>query len=93
MIQIDKQHLELIKRIIKEETNIDFFVFGSRAKGDSVKFSDLDLAYKGDLDRSSLLKIKTKLAESNLPFTVDIVNLNECDESFKELIQKDLKGL
>lgn len=93
MIQIDKQHLELIKRIIKEETNIDFFVFGSRSKNNSEKFSDLDLAYKDDLNKSALLKIKTKLAESNLPFTVDIVNLNECDKSFRALIEKDLKIL
>ena len=93
MIQLEDKHRELIKTILQEETDIIFYIFGSRAKGDSVKFSDLDLAYKGDLDRSSLLKIKTKLVESNLPFTVDIVNLEECDKSFRALIEKDLKVL
>ena len=91
MIQLEDKHRELIKTILQEETDIVFYIFGSRAKGDSVKFSDLDLAYKGNLDRTSLLKIKTKLVESSLPFTVDIVNLEECDKTFLELIQNDLE--
>jgi len=91
MIQIEQKHLKLIKTILQEESDQDFFVFGSRSKQMAEKFSDLDLAYKKEISREALTRIKTKLAESSLPFTVDLVFLDDCDESFKELIQDDLQ--
>lgn len=93
MIQLEEKHRQLIKEILLKEAGIDFYVFGSRVKGDAARFSDLDLAYRDELSKSSLLNIKTRLAESDLPFTVDIVNLNDCDKSFLELVEKDLQIL
>jgi predicted nucleotidyltransferase len=89
MIDIEKKHLQIIQEILAQ-ASVDFFAFGSRTKHTNRKFSDLDLCYKAPLDRKILVKIKTELEESNLPFSVDIVDYNQCDNSFKQLIDKDL---
>jgi predicted nucleotidyltransferase len=91
MTQIEARHYELIKKILLSESNQEFFVFGSRAKNTASKFSDLDLAYKQEIPRATLTRIKTKLAESSLPFTVDLVYLDSVEDSFNSLISKDLK--
>ncbi len=40
-----------------------------------------------------LSHIREGFEESNLPFTVDIVDWNACDKNFQELIKKDLVKL
>ena len=71
--------------------NYKLYVFGSRAKNRARKYSDIDLA----IDFQELTpQIKTKLEftfeNSTLPYEVDIINLNDIDIKFKDLIQKDL---
>ena len=71
--------------------NYKLYVFGSRAKNRAKKYSDINLA----IDFQELTpQIKTKLEftfeNSTLPYEVDIINLNDIDNKFKNLIQKDL---
>lgn len=71
--------------------NYKLYIFGSRAKNRAKKYSDIDLA----IDSQELTpQIKTKLEftfeNSTLPYEVDIINLNDIDNKFKDLIQKDL---
>jgi|GEM_PF-6350633 len=90
MIQIENRRYKLIKEILLSESDQEFFVFGSRSKNNAEKFSDLDLAYKQELPIPILTRIKTKFAESNLPFTVNLVYIGD-DSNFNYLIKKDLK--
>lgn len=60
------------------------YIFGSRAKGNYHKGSDIDLAIMNEgVHNSDLVRLKSDLEESNLPYSVDIIN-------FSELTNKDL---
>ncbi len=67
------------------------FVFGSRARGDQRKFSDLDLAVESTtpLSLSFLAKIRSALEDSDLPIKVDIVDMSELAESFRNNVLQE----
>ena len=92
MIDLEKRYIDFIKNTISSMIhNYKLYIFGSRAKNRAKKYSDIDLA----IDSQELTpQIKTKLEftfeNSTLPYEVDIINLNDIDNKFKNLIQKDL---
>lgn len=60
-------------------------VFGSRATGRNLKpHSDLDLLidYPTELPLSTVAALRDALTESNLPFTVDLVERRDASEAF-----------
>lgn len=63
--------------------------FGSRVQGTAKPFSDLDLAVMGDvpLDFRQLADLIDALAESNLPFRVDVVDWAVTSEAFRGIIE------
>jgi len=68
----------------------DVFLFGSRATGRFKPFSDVDLAI--DMQQKKIpIDILTKLADSfeasDLPFKVDLVDLNDVSPEFRKLIE------
>ena len=69
-----------------KKANCKVWVFGSRATNKFQKFSDIDLVYEfsGELELSFIFKIKTALEESNFPIKVDIVNIKDLAESYRE---------
>ncbi len=88
-VQLEQKHLNLLKEIL-QKFSIEVYVFGSRAKGNARKLSDLDLCIKQEIDKSTLRKFKDSLEESNLPFKVDVVVWDELSDAFKSHIEKDL---
>lgn len=66
-----------------------FYAFGSRVKGTQKQFSDLDLAYMGDLPDLEIADIKEQLANSNISIKIDIVNYNDCSDGFKAIIDAE----
>jgi predicted nucleotidyltransferase len=67
--------------------------FGSRVDGKPRKFSDLDLAFiLPNGEKLSLLdrgKLRKNFEMSELPFRVDIVDYNLCEDFFKEIINEN----
>ena len=54
----------------------DIYLFGSRAKGLHKRYSDIDIAIDGKIkDKTTLTKVKLILEESNLPYKVDLIHL------------------
>ena len=96
IIDIEKKHLDLVKQILKkvlgENSDIIVFVFGSRIKGNAEKFSDLDLAIfkEGKKVPKLVAELLYEFEESNLPFKVDVIDLNDVSENFRKTIEKDL---
>ncbi len=86
---IDQEDLEIVVNILKQAP-IDFYAYGSRAKGTNKKFSDLDLCYKQNLSQEILYRLMDDFEESDLPFKVDLADYNKCTNQFKELIDRDL---
>lgn len=64
--------------------------YGSRARGDHRRFSDLDLMVEANRDLSAeLSEIREKLSNSNFPYKVDLVLLSEFADSYKAGFEKD----
>lgn len=68
----------------------EVYCFGSRARGDHRPFSDLDLMVEGKAEARSLVaKINEALSNSNFPFKVDLVLLEEFAASYVDSYKKD----
>ena len=63
--------------------------FGSRANWTTKDSSDLDLAVEGvaSLDHGVMVGLEIAFEESNLPYTVDVVDLNAVSPGFKRIVE------
>lgn len=87
----EKSYQLLLNAFIKFEEVEQVILFGSRAKGNYKKGSDIDLAIKGKNSSSNLaLNIKSYLNEELLiPYFVDVVDYNSLDhQELKEHINR-----
>lgn len=72
------------------------WIFGSRARGDYKKFSDVDLLYdfeNCEIPTGIIAEIKEKLENSNFAYKVDLVNKKEIAKSYEKNILKDCQAL
>lgn len=88
-LKIEDRHLKIVLDILKKYP-YDFYAFGSRAHGNPRKLSDLDLCYYDNIPLVIKAKIEENFENSNLPYTVDLVDYNIIDNSFKNNIKNDL---
>ena|SRR3989338_9152090 len=67
---------------------VKVILFGSSATRNARRGSDIDVAVQpeGEWKSLSFLLLKEKLSELPIPYTVDLVNLNEVDERFRQNI-------
>lgn len=75
----------LIFETLKEE-NFTVILFGSRARGDFNRVSDIDIGIlpEKNFERRKLILLKDRIENLNIPYTVDIVDLSRVSEDFKE---------
>lgn len=85
---ITTEQLQLIKTFFPSNYNV--VLYGSRIKGGWSQYSDLDICINNQApaDLSEISYIREKFENSNLPFTVDIVDYNRCDEHFRTVIDE-----
>jgi predicted nucleotidyltransferase len=84
---IAPKHLEEVRRIVLEGLGnrpAKVFLFGSQARGDARRGSDIDVAVlPGEpLPAAVLARIRETLEESRVPYDVDLVDLARADEDF-----------
>ncbi len=95
-VDIRPDHLEMVQEILRARLPAGFkvWVFGSRANWTTKDFSDLDLAVEGaaSLDHKAIVGLEVAFEESDLPYTVDVVDLNAVNQEFREIV-KDQKVL
>ena len=64
-------------------------LFGSRAKGNYKKGSDIDIAVKGPVEKDALAQLMMAFDESLLPYLVDVVvYANLENEALREHIDR-----
>lgn len=81
--------LELVVEPIHKHGGL-VYCYGSRARGDYKKFSDLDLMIESEKDLSDVsFKIQEKLSNSNFPYKVDLVQLKDFAESYLPSYERD----
>ena len=95
MVKINDPYLERLKEkvlgIMKEE-KVRIFVFGSRARGDQHKTSDVDIGFlpQGKWNRKKFTLLKEEIENLNIPYEVDLVDFSETSERFKKEALKDV---
>lgn len=94
---LEEKYIKFLENILKENIKDDsakFYIFGSRSKGNFAQYSDIDIAIKSDMLSDEIkTKIELEFENSTLPYEVDIIDLNDISDKFKEFIKDDLKEL
>ena len=92
--RMTKHDLSELKELILHhfhDDDIKIFLFGSRARNENIEYSDVDVGLlpSKKLDASKIVLLREKIENSNIPYKVDIVNVNEVSEDFKKEMLKD----
>lgn len=90
-ILIEQKYVDEIQSIIKKlYPRAIIWAYGSRIKGDAHEGSDLDLVVKDfGTEKGYLFEIEEALKESNIPFLIDIFQLDNLPQNFQKEIEKD----
>ena len=90
-VDIRPDHLAIAQEILHVHLPAGFkvWVFGSRANWTTKDSSDLDLAVEGPakLDDKAMVGLEIAFEESDLPYTVDVVDLNAISPEFKRIVE------
>lgn len=65
---------------IVKKYKYDFYIFGSRARGNYKKSSDIDIAIDGKLTDKEEFYIRNDFDIINIPYTVDLVFVNKTEK-------------
>jgi len=89
---ITAQEFEIVNRILSKNLpkTCQAWVFGSRAKHQTKFNSDLDLALsnKEPIDQTIISKIKDEFTDSDLPYTVDVLDTQSIEPYFQAIIDR-----
>jgi uncharacterized protein len=86
--------LEKIKEVFLEflkDEDVKIVLFGSRARGDFVNTSDVDVGIipgKG-FDRKKLILLREYVDELNIPYKIEIVDFSTVSGDFKQITLKE----
>lgn len=86
---LDEKYITLVKNILKKYINSSdavVYVFCSREKGSYKEYSDIAIDYKEITDKTKS-QIEFDFENSTLAYEVDIVDLNNISENFKNNIK------
>jgi predicted nucleotidyltransferase len=86
--------LERVKSSVLEflkDENITIILFGSRARGNFNRFSDIDIGIipNDKLDNKKITLLKDSLENMNIPYAIDIVDLSKVSNTFKQKALKE----
>ncbi len=89
-----ERYLQTAKNIVLQQLSkqpIQAYLFGSRAKNTARRNSDIDIALLSNNIDISLItsQLREAFEESDIPYHVDIVDLNAVDEEMKQKILKE----
>lgn len=81
--QLAKAHLKGRK--------VRLYLFGSWARGEERRSSDIDLAVDCDTPVSPLLlaQLREVFEESTVPYRVEVVDLSRADDTFREKVKRE----
>lgn len=91
MIDISPHDLKTVKRLLADYfPNVEARVFGSRYHWTAKDYSDLDIVLVGEkkLDWRKLSRLREALAESNVPFRVDVLDWHVISPEFQQVIER-----
>ena len=91
---IYERSLELLKGMAKdvfEGEDVMVVLFGSRARGDYLETSDMDVGIlpKGRINKDKIALFRERIENSNIPYKVDIVDLSQTSRKFADQVLKE----
>lgn len=90
-VDIRSDHLRIVQDILCTHlpSGVKVWVFGSRATWATKDSSDLDLAVESDtpLDFRTINILQDAFEDSSLPYTVDVVDINQISDSFRQIVE------
>jgi predicted nucleotidyltransferase len=87
------RHLKAVRRLLLNRLhryNVKIYLFGSMARGDAGRASDIDVAIL-PIDRlpdSALSEIREELENSRIPYRVELVDLSKASDGFSSHVQR-----
>ena len=89
MEQKIKKTLKVLESMVKDafkDSEVKIVLFGSRARGDYVKSSDIDIGIlpRDKINKKKLVLLREKVENSNVPYKVDVVDLSQASKEFTE---------
>jgi predicted nucleotidyltransferase len=89
------EKLSMIKDIIVKAVDPKcIYLFGSRAEGTNKYYSDFDIAIKGAKDSfRTMRKVRQKLDEALGIHSVDVIQMEQVSDKFRELIEEKGKTI
>ena len=90
-VDIRPDHLKIVHDILREHLppDVKVWVFGSRATWTTKHSSDLDLALEcaDKIDRKVRGYLEDAFEDSDLPYTVDVVDMSQVSDSFRRIVE------
>lgn len=89
---LEPRHWNLLTNLLVKplhDIGCTLSVFGSRARGDNLPFSDLDILIEGEVTRGMISAIAEQLEESRIPIRVDLVLAQDLAESYRAGILRE----
>lgn len=97
-LQLDQKYLDEMLAIVREQVDTRMWrpvLFGSRARGTAQRFSDIDLGFVSSKPLPE--RVKTALWEalddSDIPYVVDIVDMQSVSPELRQLAEKEMVPL
>lgn len=86
--------LDEVRSIVRErlrDHDVEVFLFGSWAAGRPTRTSDVDIGVlpARDLPSGVLARLRQALAESHVPYPVEVVDLRTVDPSFRRKVMRE----
>ena len=92
----DEKYLNQMRELVLRETsNLDctILLFGSRARGEHRRSSDIDIAFSG-LSEQAFTRVRdhllAEIEESIIPHHVDLVNMDTAPGDFRNVAMKEV---
>ena len=91
---MENKYLAKIKKAVLEilkDEEVKIILFGSRAREDNHRCSDVDIGILpyGRMDEKKLIFLRDKIEDLNIPYKVEIVNLLETSQDFRRQATKE----
>ena len=88
-ITLPTWQLQLVVELIgKHLPGVEVWAYGSRVRGNSRRYSDLDLVvFCGRRQSSQLYSLREAFEESDLPIRVDLFRWDQLPDSFQQQIE------
>ena len=90
---LSEEYLEILNNLVilpLKNAGGEVWIFGSRARGDHKKFSDIDLLFElSDIPKGFVSQITEDIEESRIPYKVDLVNIKELASSYRDNVIRD----